>query len=158
YSYYYSESTLPGQIQWHAHAFLYDGAMHDLNTLGGDSSLANAVNDNGVVVGYSQTPASVYHAFLYDGTMHDLGTLGGTESDAIGVNSSNQVAGFSDMPDGTQHAFVYDGSMHDLGTLGGKNSGASGINNNGLVVGTLDSTTDVTSADYGFRAFLYDGT
>jgi probable HAF family extracellular repeat protein len=150
---YYDESISPGQGQTDAHAFLYDGALHDLNTLGGDSSFAAAVNDNGVVVGYSHTPASVLHAFLYDGTMHDFGTLGGRESGAAGINISNQVAGWSDMPDGTEHAFVYDGSMHDLGTLSGSNSAATGINNSGLVVGTADSPTG-----FEFHAFLYDGT
>jgi probable HAF family extracellular repeat protein len=156
YSYYAHSESNPGSptitVQIHSHAFLYDGAIHDLGTLGGDSSFAYAVNDDGVVVGHSQTPASVAHAFLYDGMMHDLGTLGGIQSFAGGINSNNQVAGTSDMADGSQHAFLYDGSMHDLGTLGGSNSAAAGINDSGHVVGSTDLSGQ------GQHAFLYDGT
>ncbi len=37
------------------HAFLYDTSMHDLNTLGGNNSGATAINDAGLVTGYSDT-------------------------------------------------------------------------------------------------------
>jgi probable HAF family extracellular repeat protein len=61
-----------------SHAFLYrNGQMTDLGTLAaGQNSLANDVNDAGVVVGRSaiNPPGpEVHHAFLWDGTMHDLG-------------------------------------------------------------------------------------
>ena len=47
------------------HAFLYDGAMHDLGTLGGNFSSARDVNDGGTVVGFFYTgTGGYYHAFL----------------------------------------------------------------------------------------------
>jgi probable HAF family extracellular repeat protein len=142
----------PGYFRFTSHAFLYDGVIHDIGTLGGDSSYAQALNDAGAVVGHSLTATSEFHAYLYDGMMHDLGTLGGAESFASGINDNNQVAGTSDIQDGSQHAFLYDGSLHDLGTLGGRDSAAVGINDSGLVVGASETT------DYTQHAFLYDGT
>src|SRR5262249_44023869 len=84
------------------HTFLYTGtpgsggAMADLGTLGGPSSLGFGINASGQVTGYSDaaTNAPGVHAFLYSGTpgsggaMADLGTLGGPTSEGFGVNDS----------------------------------------------------------------------
>ena len=44
----------------------YADGMVDLGTLGGTSSVANAINDRGQVVGRSQTPESLGgHAFVW---------------------------------------------------------------------------------------------
>jgi probable HAF family extracellular repeat protein len=109
-------ATTPGGNQ---HAFLYDGTMHDLGTLGGTYSEGNGINDSGQVTGYSRITGDVaIHAFLYDGTMHDLGTLGGTGSNGSDINASGQVTGFADWL-GSPHAFVYDAAngMRDLNSL-----------------------------------------
>ena len=69
-----------------SHAFLYrGGVMHDLGTLGGQNSVANAINNSGQIVGYSQVAPSaadlqsgqqIYHGFLYEsGKMIDLNTM-----------------------------------------------------------------------------------
>ena len=54
----------------------------DLGTLGGESSAAYGINNNGEIVGESWTSNDVEHAFLYTGgRMIDLGTLSGRASD-----------------------------------------------------------------------------
>src|SRR5262249_54929707 len=77
------------------HGFYFDpGApeLHDLGTLGGTNSFAEAAG--GQIVGYSNTAtAGVVRAFSYTGTMIDLGTLGGPSSHAFGLNASGHIAG-----------------------------------------------------------------
>ncbi len=81
------------------HAFLYDGTMHDLGTLGG-TSVANAINDSGQVVGYFSPTATTLRAFLYmNGTMTDLNSLlmpgslpsGVSLAAATGINNAGQI-------------------------------------------------------------------
>jgi probable HAF family extracellular repeat protein len=118
-------------------AFLYaDGVKKDLGILGGRESRAFGINDNGQVVGWSDTDfttAGSEHAFLYDnGVMIDLvGTLlNGERSHATAINNLGQIVGYSYASDG-QHAFLYDnGVMTDLGF-----GAAYGINDNGWIVG-----------------------
>ena len=81
--------------------------MQDLGTLGGSSSFAYGVNDEGQVVGSSNVLApDGAHAFVYrDGTMRDLNDLadaaatGWVLSSARAINRSGQIVGF-----GTHHA------------------------------------------------------
>src|SRR5206468_2534360 len=81
-------------------------AVTDLGTLGGDTSIAYAINSIGQVVGVSQN-----HAFRtaanspINPATDDLGTLGGPASIASGINSSGQVVGQSFTPSGQSHAF-----------------------------------------------------
>ena len=114
---------------------------------------AEAINDNGQVVGYCFTSGSD-HAFLYsNGIAQDMNTLipassGWTLEDAYGINDSGQVVGTGVNPSGQTHAFLYqNGTVTDLGTLGGGMSEAYGINASGQVVG--DSTT-AAGADHAF--------
>jgi probable HAF family extracellular repeat protein len=137
-------------------AFLYDGTMHDLGTLGSTfSDGGTGINDSGQVTGSSSWTSGL-HAFLYDGTMHDLGTLGGEESGGNGINNSGHVTGGSGLAgNAIWHAFLYDGVMHDLGTLGGTLSGGWGINDSGQVSGSSETIAgDFTST----RAFLWTPT
>jgi uncharacterized repeat protein (TIGR01451 family) len=81
------------------HAFLYDGTMHDLGTLGG-TCVANAINNSGQVVGYFSPTATTTRAFLYmNGTMTDLNNLlmpgslpaGVSLAAATGINDHGQI-------------------------------------------------------------------
>jgi probable HAF family extracellular repeat protein len=96
-------SVTPDDEGWHA--FLWSGGvMQDLGTLGPvdeTSSEANAINDEGQVVGKSSIAdgSSTRHAFLWtaDKGMRDLGTLGGPGSDAFDINSIGQVVGMAEL-------------------------------------------------------------
>ena len=123
-----------------AHAFLYDGSMHDLGTLGGAESVGNAINSCGKITGWAVTASGQSHAFLYDGTtMQDLGTFGGNRSEGQAINKVGQITGFAAGPGNAwYHAFLYDsrtgGPLQDLGSLG-DNSFAVDINDAGQVTG-----------------------
>ena len=124
-----------------------------LGTLGGDYTVASAINDAGIIVGFSRTARKTRrltshryetHAFSWQGgKMRDLGTLGGDFSTARAVNDQGEVVGYSEM-DGSaaayhhRHAFLYvRGRMRDLGTLPSNAwSEAAGINAQGKIVGT----------------------
>jgi probable HAF family extracellular repeat protein len=113
-------------------------SITDLGTLGGSTSVATSINNNGDIAGYAALNGdTAQHAFIYSGgVMTDIGTLGGTRSIAMGINNYGEVAGFSQITgDTTYHAFLYGSSMSDLGTLGGVLSFGTGINDSGVTTG-----------------------
>lgn len=114
----------------------------DLGTLGGATTKAMGINDDGQIVGASQSGAQLF-AFLWDdSTLTNLGDLGGLGSWAYDINAAGKVVGGSPLGSGDYHAFLWDGAMQDLGTLGGPNSYAFAINSAGQAVGYACCTAD----------------
>ena len=146
----------------------------DLGTLGGTYSLPTGINDDGLVVGSSTTPAAEQHAFAWRPTtgMVDLGTLGDRSdsgsflrtSVASAVSNTGQVVGGSYVPhvpsptdpDGYR-AFLWTPSagMQNLGTLAGPHSYATAINDVGQIAGHSTLTDSASSLD---RAALWTAT
>lgn len=121
-----------------------------LGTLGGDSSLANAIDPNGRVAGSAGVTYAKPHyfwqgrysdAFLWDGgTMSDLGHLPGSRTPTVFVsalNSRGDVAGAEfDGNGGGNIAFCrIAGKFTNLAPPGTIDSHAMGINDAGVVVG-----------------------
>lgn len=134
------------------HAFVSQsvGGLMDLKTFRGDTdsvSAATAVNDSGVITGYSYTKAreidapvpknsTVYHAFM----------IIPNDTNADGLGDEWYVAA----ADGANAL------MQDLGTLGGYNSWGRDINNTGQIVGESDTNPANTTGNNLTRAFLWD--
>lgn len=135
-------------------ASLYNGALRNLGSLGGES-VGYAINDCDVVVGWSAIPGGGTHAFVHDGLIRDIGSFGGN-SFALSINSSGIVAGYSFFANSeSMHAFIYDSKagtgLQDLGTLGGTRSFGEVINEAGQVSGWS------LNADGAMHAFRYSG-
>jgi probable HAF family extracellular repeat protein len=128
-------------------AFIWqDGAFRTLDHLPGyTSSTAVAINETGLVVGWSgDVTGSVSRAALWSGArVTELATLGSDiNSQALDVNDRGQVVGWSSNAAGeTRAVFWQDSVVMDLNSLLPAGSGwqlieARGINNRGMVVGT----------------------
>ncbi len=117
----------------------------DLGTLGGTTTKGYGINEEGQIVGASQSGSYMY-AFLWDdGTMTNLGALGAYGSWAYDINDAGQVVGGSYVGEEFDtHAFLWqNGSgMQDLGTLGGPDSYAFDINDSGQAVGSACCVPD----------------
>ena len=130
-----------------AHA--QDYTVVDLGTLGGADAYGNALNDSGVVVGYSYlNTGPEYHAFSYLNSgptpMTDLGASSGGYSIASGINDTGETVGstgsigFGNPVPSNFQAFwtpTAGGNIVEIGTLGGLASEAEGVNNSGTIVG-----------------------
>lgn len=97
------------------HAFSYaNGNIADLGTLGGTSSRAISVNNNGAIVGNANLAGDgTTHAFVYqNGAMKDLNSMldnsgsGWTLAGATGVNNLGQIVGSGTNAGGQTHAFL----------------------------------------------------
>jgi probable HAF family extracellular repeat protein len=159
----------------HASLWTATSGWQDLGTLGGDGSWpsdfglltgggrgSHALNNEGHVVGYSNTPVGDRHAFLWTPTdlMVDLGTLGGSRSDAYALNEHGWVVGGSyhdpvlEKSSEGYHAFLWTATdgMVDLGTLGGSNSWAVDVNNRGMIVGQTSMTGNAAIRAFAWTA------
>ena len=130
------------------------------------TATANAVNNQGIVVGSSDAAVrdaqgniigATTHAFRWqNGTMVDLGTLpGGGASGANGINDDDEIVGESDTASGASHAFLLKGKkLRDLGDLGNDpklDSLADAINDRSEIVGWSQlRASDGTVAQHAF--------
>jgi probable HAF family extracellular repeat protein len=136
--------------------FLWDGTrMIDLGSLGGHFSIPLGLNNNGQVIGISNTEGDTFsHPFFWsDGHMKDLGTFGGNSGEANALNDKGEVVGDANLPgDAIRHAFLWQGgNKQDLGVLPGtKCSSAYAINSHSQIVGGSGQ------CGFGGRAFLWE--
>jgi len=103
---------------------------------GGGSSSVYAINDAGLMVGYSETDALVPVAVWWDEDLI-IHQLPGGGAWATAVNAKGVIVGGIGAPDGYTHAGKWMSTTSepiDLGTMG-TTSTASGINKDGIVVG-----------------------
>ena len=117
------------------------------------SAGAVAVNDAGLIVGYSPSAAG-RHAVLWSatGVIQDLGTLGGSTSEAIDVSASGVVIGRSKIAgDTATHFFLWSAEtgMQDLNTRLGAITSVVEINDAGQIIGTF------TTSGGASHAFLF---
>lgn len=129
------------------------GSVIDLGTLGGLATVANAMNDNGQIVGGSAASNNTFQAFLYsDGKMQAL-TLsqpGGFTRMANDINNRGDIVGYFSGTAGTQGYVITSGDFKEIPKLPRGSSVAAKINDQGMVLGY-----GVT--DDGFHSFLWDG-
>jgi len=135
-------------------------SIQELPTFPGNpDGQANAINDNGQVVGFSGLcigEGLERHALLWQsGVMTDLGNFGGMRPNAaFDINNQGQVVGIAGLlPPGplSFHAFLWQNDvLTDLGTLPGDVASiGDSIKSKGQVVG---GSFDV---DFNGRAFLW---
>jgi probable HAF family extracellular repeat protein len=125
------------------------GAVTDLGNLGGTRTWAVAINERGMVLGWSDDAAGYPHPFLWhDGRMTDL-TPGATSwiSDVRAMNEAGDVVGSV----GNRPTLWRRGAPTSI--LPGRNGGATAVNNRGDVAGvTWDpSSPDVIRTPFRWR-------
>jgi probable HAF family extracellular repeat protein len=136
--------------------------MEKLATLGGTSSGASDINNQGQIVGFADDSDQRRCACIWEnGVIKSIGDLGGGRSYAYSINDAGQIVGESRTAANQNqwHAFVWtpgatDGvasnpQMKDIGTLGGHESTAACINASGSIVGVSHT------ANGDIHAFLY---
>lgn len=131
----------------------------DLGTLGGFSSVALAINENGQVVGSADTPEGKRHAYLWEnGVMTDLGRPPGTglwpsQSEAWGINNLGVVVGTASNTGRIGRSFIWEnGQMSELGDPSIPKT-AFDINDAGQAVGIFVSINAID----GHAFILEDG-
>lgn len=131
----------------------------ELPNLGGQTR-ALAINNSGVIVGWSIDSGGFQRAFRYqNGIMTDLGSLGGNDSQALGVNDNGVVVGLSFLGDpatSQYHAFLHNGAMVDIHWPGQLYASlASGINDGGVVVGQTRHNDNAYSHAFTYSNGVY---
>jgi probable HAF family extracellular repeat protein len=149
------KADLPNPRTWHG--FLWEnGVRTDLGTLDKDWSIASGINDDGLVVGYSQLVegSGATYGFRWNGgVMTALPALGAnTYNGANEVNAAGEAVGWSGPNSNEARPVFYPstGGVLDLGSLGGAQASAYALNDRGSVVGY-----SYTADDRSRHAFLH---
>ncbi|MFT3898534.1 MAG: hypothetical protein QM719_12745 [Thermomonas sp.] len=129
-------------LKTRAFAWREGSGMRALADLGGDASLAQAINASGTIVGWSYDAGGVLHAVRWDatGAITDLNPPGAI-SEALGINDKGDIVGWVfGATASASHAWLWrrDGRQVDLQTLGGAGSQAFAVNDALVVVGVSD--------------------
>lgn len=133
-----------------------NGIMTQLPSFGGTYAAAEAINNAGVIAGWSDQNSSTSsrRAFVYsNGILTNLGTLVGP-SVANDINDNGEVVGRAENGSGVDRAVKFqNGQVINLGGLAGnRDSYAVSINNNGQIVGWG------YDANGGYEALRYEPT
>ena len=118
-----------------SHAFLWQGEMADLGSLGGSYGVAYGINDSGTVVGSSTVADGSRQAFIYT-LAQGMRSLGVPQSEARAINNSGQIAGWL-VAAGYSRPFRFSGGIGalDLDPQPFRQGQANAINDSGDVVG-----------------------
>lgn len=138
----FTENTSTGILR----AKFYDGSsVRDIGTLGGSSTIFQALNDNGQITGASlaiDAGGEVYHAYRWSKAtgMQDLHRPNGTGSgsSAFAINNKGWVTGYATSANGTRPFLAFRWTpatgMASLGSFGAVSYGLA-INEAGTVTG-----------------------
>lgn len=155
------EASLPGEAtavnsrgqvvgSINGRAFVYEsGTLRELGTLGGNMSVARAINDSGDIVGQASNELGQPTAFVYRGSMQAL--PGPSYSSAVAISASGRIAASGE---GTYGYVVSGGTLTRLSELpavvaqGWRKLEPTAMNDRGWIVGTAENR------DGDLRAFL----
>jgi probable HAF family extracellular repeat protein len=133
-------------------------SITDLGSFAGDLSVATAINNAGVVVGYSDVTSGLSHAFRWSaGTLTDLGIEpGGSNSVANAINDAGQIAGTADRTSGGYGYPVRWSATGVLQDLGGSIVNELGVGNGIDPSGRVVGGQRPADSEGGPNATLYD--
>jgi probable HAF family extracellular repeat protein len=121
--------------------------MQDLGALGGESSLATAINNSGEVVGtFTQSGDPYYHSFLWTqkGGMQQIDPPAAVGSQPSAISPSGTIVGYGEQPSSLRSiGFVRSpaGKFTSLGSMGNSPNKPFGISESLQVVGEASPTT-----------------
>ena len=146
----YTPSTGPELAYLFSH-----GSMKSL-TLGGPTSQAFGINDNGEVVGLSTIAAGDNQAYLFlyhKGHITNMGPIDFSKPfGTLRINNHGDMTGLP-LSDGDA-SLLHDGKLADLGSLAGLGSAALGLNNHDQVAGYSEISQSNSTAI--IHAFIFE--